>query len=67
MLHMEKQMCLQRLPAGDWQSSALIAKEKGLSVQSLHPDVGEAFASAIAAGLSGAVTATNATGQKISG
>lgn len=31
------------------------------------PDVGEAFASAIAAGLSGAVTATNATGQKISG
>lgn len=31
------------------------------------PDVGEAFASAIAAGLSGAVTAINETGQKVSG
>lgn len=31
------------------------------------PDVGEAFASAIAAGLSGAVKATNETGQEVSG
>lgn len=31
------------------------------------PDVGEVFASAIAAGLSGAVTATNKTGQEVSG
>jgi len=43
------------------------SKGKRLICSEPPPDVGEAFASAIAAGLSGAVTATNATGQKISG
>jgi hypothetical protein len=42
-------------------------KEKRVICSEPPPDVGEAFASTIAAGLSGAVDVTSKTGQKISG